>query len=212
MAAAFASFTAFGLGFAQIPLAIAAPPSASTDIAPKTAILPLVVEGELPDTDREALTNQLVEGLQRGSFEVVTPDQVVAAAGDKDCDKPACMTKIAEQTGATHIVRAVVQVVDRDYTVSVGLYDGKDGTKVLFGIRPEDLQLSSEGDGLPMTVEVVEFTGREVELFGARDDERICVLVRERTGLKPDETVWLKPNVERAHVFDADSGRSLYVN
>ena len=131
MAAAFASFTAFGLGFAQIPLAIAAPPSASTDIAPKTAILPLVVEGELPDTDREALTNQLVEGLQRGSFEVVTPDQVVAAAGDKDCDKPACMTKIAEQTGATHIVRAVVQVVDRDYTVSVGLYDGKDGTKVV---------------------------------------------------------------------------------
>lgn len=134
MAAALASITALALGFAQVPTAIAAPPdsgAASTDIAPKTAILPLVVQGELPDTDHEALTVQLVEGLQRGSFEIVTPDQVIAAAGEKDCDKPACMTKIAEKTGATHIVRATVEVVDRDYTVSVELYDGADGTKIV---------------------------------------------------------------------------------
>jgi hypothetical protein len=103
----------------------------TNDAAPKTAILPLVVEGELPDADRESLTNQLVEGLQRGSFEIVTPDQVVAAAGDGDCDKPGCMTKIAKKTGATHIVRASVEVVDRDYTVAVELYDGADGTRIV---------------------------------------------------------------------------------
>ena len=38
-----------------------------------------MVEGQLPDADRETLTNQLVEGLQRGSFEIVT---VKAQAGE----------------------------------------------------------------------------------------------------------------------------------
>jgi hypothetical protein len=125
--------TALALGIAHAPIVSAAPPSssASTDVAPKTAILPLVIEGELPETDRETLTNQLVGGLQRGSFEIVTPDQVVAAAGKDDCSKPGCMQKIAEQTGATHIVRAIVEVVDRDYTVRVELYDGSDGTKLV---------------------------------------------------------------------------------
>jgi TolB-like protein len=145
MVAACATATALALGLVQTPVVFAAPPaesaaepaaepaveSASTDVAAKTAILPLVVQGELPDTDRETLTSQLVEGLQRGSFKIVTPDEVTAAVGDGDCDKPGCMKKIAEQTGATHIVRATVEVVDRDYSVRVELFDGSDGTKIV---------------------------------------------------------------------------------
>lgn len=142
MAAAWATATALALGLAQVPLAFAGPPdgeapapvpapSMEEEPPPKTAILPLVVDGELPDADREALTNQLVEGLERGSFEIVTPDQVAAAVGDGDCSKPACMKKIAAKTGATHIVRTTLQVVDRDYTVGVELYDGTEGTKVV---------------------------------------------------------------------------------
>lgn len=124
--------TALALGLAHAPIVHAAEPSAaSSERAAKTAILPLVVEGELPETDRETLTSQLVGGLQRGSFEIVTPDQVIAAAGGGDCSKPNCMQKIAEKTGATHIVRAIVEVVDRDYTVRVELYDGSDGTKIV---------------------------------------------------------------------------------
>jgi TolB-like protein len=124
--------TALALGLAHTPIVSAAPPSSEvSEAAPKTAILPLVVEGELPDTDRTTLSEQLVGGLQRGSFEIVTPDQVVAAVGDGDCSKPNCMQKIAEKTGATHIVRAIVEVVDRDYTVRVELYDGSDGTKIV---------------------------------------------------------------------------------
>lgn len=124
---------ALALAIAHAPIVSAAPPSSaeSSDVAPKTAILPVVIEGELPETDRETLTNQLVDGLQRGSFEIVTPDQVVAAFGKDDCSKPNCMQKIAAQTGATHIVRAIVTVVDRDYTVRVELYDGSDGTKIV---------------------------------------------------------------------------------
>ncbi len=119
--------TALALGLA--PIVNAAPPS-SAEAGSKTAILPLVVEGELPDSDRESLTGQLVEGLQRGNFAVVTPDQVVATAGDGVCAKPACMQKIADETGAAYIVRASVEVVDRDYTVRVELY-GSDGSKIV---------------------------------------------------------------------------------
>ena len=143
-AAAVAWATAFALTLAHVPSVLAAPPSegeaeataapsmpASSDAAVKTAVLPLVIQGELPETDRATLTEQLVGGLERGSFAVVAPDAVVAAAGDGDCDKPGCMQKIAEKTGATHIVRATLEVVDRDYTVRVELYDGSDGSKIV---------------------------------------------------------------------------------
>ena len=124
--------TALALGLAHAPIVHSAPPSSSeSERALKTAILPLVVEGELPETDRQTLIDQLVGGLQRGSFEVVSPDQVIAAAGGGDCSKPGCMQKIADKTGASHIVRAIVEVVDRDYTVRVELYDGSDGTKIV---------------------------------------------------------------------------------
>jgi TolB-like protein len=152
-AAAVAWATAFALALAHAPLVAAAPPagkaskagskadtaapsmpaptSASIDSAIKTAVLPLVVEGQLPESDRASLTTQLVGGLERGSFAVVTPEQVSAAVGDGDCSKPACMQKIASATGATHIVRASVEVVDRDYTVRVELFDGTDGSKIV---------------------------------------------------------------------------------
>jgi hypothetical protein len=132
--AVWATATALALGLASFPfapIALAAPPDeAAAGETPRTAILPIVVDGTLPDSDRESLTNQLVEGLQRGSFEVVTPEQVSAAVGNDDCSKPGCMEKIAKQTGATHIVRAIVVVVDRDYTVKVELYDA-DGAKIV---------------------------------------------------------------------------------
>ena len=86
---------------------------------------------------------------------------------------------------------------------------GEDGIPVLYGIRPEDLHLGSERDGLPLTVDVVERTGREIEISGMRDGVRICVLLRERQRLSPGDTVWLRPNSARAHVFRADTGRNL---
>jgi multiple sugar transport system ATP-binding protein len=170
------------------------------------------------------VTHDQIEAMTLADKIVVMRDGYVEQIGapDRIYDRPA-NTFVAKFIGSPQMNMLPGVLRRRDGKVSVEFSDGihvevpgeqkgEDGTKVLFGIRPEDLQLSSEGDGMPMTVEVVEFTGREVELFGARDEERICVLVRERLGLKPEQTVWLKPNVERAHVFHADTGRSLYVN
>lgn len=97
----------------------------------KLAILPLVVEGTLSDVDSKSLTQSLISGLQRGAFTVLDPDQVLAADADAaTCDDAKCFQSIASKTGAGYVVRAVVTVRDRDYSVQVSLLSGADGQRV----------------------------------------------------------------------------------
>jgi len=94
----------------------------------KAAILPIAVEGEMSDADRDRLTQELVDGLQRGNFAIVSPTEVEAAVSNADsCDKKRCYSKIGDKTGASHIVRSVVTVNERDYDVSVALIDPANG-------------------------------------------------------------------------------------
>ena len=72
---------------------------------------------------------------------------------------------------------------------------------MLYGIRPEDFHLGGEEDGWRLTVELVEMTGREIEIYGTIDGVRICTLLRERQRLSPGDTIWLKPDSARAHLF-----------
>ncbi len=143
-----ASATALGLSVVTVPSDVQAavrapapdvPEPAEADAAPtakvvpiRAAVLPLVFEGEeLPDADRSELTGRLVEGLRRGEFDVVAPDEVLAAAPNAaTCRAADCYTSIASAAGATHVVRFVVQAQDRDYQVEVVLLDGKDGAQV----------------------------------------------------------------------------------
>ena len=83
------------------------------------------------------------------------------------------------------------------------------GRGVLYGIRPEDLRMVGEGEGFPLTLDVVETTGREIELFGSLGARRICVLLQARASVRPGETVWISPDPARAHIFDAESGARL---
>jgi hypothetical protein len=95
------------------------------------AILPLAVDGEISEVDETALTTELVDGLRRGAFGVVDPADVAradSAAGS--CANSECVKKIAAATGATHVVRARVVIEDRDYGVTVDLYDGGSGAVV----------------------------------------------------------------------------------
>ncbi|MEM7158606.1 MAG: PEGA domain-containing protein [Myxococcota bacterium] len=108
-----------------------APASSDDADAPNTraAILPLVVEGdEMPEADQQQLTGKLVEGLQRGDFEVAEPGEVVAAVPSAGtCSAAECYAEIAKATDASHIVRAVVHAEDRDYRVEMSLADGATG-------------------------------------------------------------------------------------
>lgn len=104
------------------------PTVATAQAGPTAAILPIRVDGELPEADRIQLTQRLVEGLQLGDFGVVAPQDVVAASSEaKDCGEADCAKKVAVAVGATQVVRTVVTVVDRDYEVNVSLLDGETG-------------------------------------------------------------------------------------
>ncbi len=76
------------------------------------------------------------------------------------------------------------------------------GDTVFYGVRPEDMKLSADGEGMPFEIDVVETTGREIELFGHLDGKQLCILLTDRRVVRPGETVWLKPDLERVHLFD----------
>jgi hypothetical protein len=143
-----ASATALGLSVANLSIIALGPtlvhaapgvpepagssPSSAEAIPIRAAILPLAVEGdELPAADRAELTGRLVEGLERGDFDVIAPDDVLSKApAAATCRAADCYTSIARDTGSTHVVRAVVKAQDRDYQVEVVLVDGKSGAQV----------------------------------------------------------------------------------
>lgn len=129
------STLAIGEALAAAPrpvLAAAAPSEGPPQRAGGTlAILPMVVEGTLSDADQTTLTQALINGLQRGNFTVLAPEQVLAAdSGAASCSNAVCYKSIATKTSSTYIVRAVVTVRDRDYNVHVDLFNGSDGQRL----------------------------------------------------------------------------------
>lgn len=116
------------MSVAEAGLAPTDDPTASSDAGATAAVLPLSIEGELSEVDRETLAGRLVAGLERGSFGVIAPGQVAAAAPNAGgCADAACFSKVAGATQATHLVQTKVTVQDRDYQVEVALIDGADG-------------------------------------------------------------------------------------
>lgn len=111
----------------EAPASAAADDGGSDDegAATKAAILPVVVEGDpMPEADVDKLAGRLVDGLERGAFEVVAPAQVAESSpGAESCNDSECFAGVAKATGASHVVRAVIKVDDRDYQVRMILAD-----------------------------------------------------------------------------------------
>lgn len=82
-----------------------------------------------------------------------------------------------------------------------------DGQPVVYGIRPEHLELGRSG--LEATVAVVEPTGPETLVFLRSGGQDLVALFRERHDFKPGQKVHLKPREELAHLFDTQSGARL---
>ena len=85
----------------------------------------------------------------------------------------------------------------------------ENGQEVVFGTRPEHLDLAQGGDGLPATVSVVEPTGADTQVFAKFGGTEMTAVFRERHDFRAGEAIRLKPDLERAHVFDAGTGRTL---
>ena len=105
------------------------------------------------------------------------------------------------------------------------------GNKVTVGVRPEDLDISSTGEGLPVQVDVVEELGADAYIYGTTDvGEKVDIddpdlrgedkaarggdaIIARTDGRRPPtrgETVHLKPSgAGHVHFFDIATGARL---
>jgi multiple sugar transport system ATP-binding protein len=86
---------------------------------------------------------------------------------------------------------------------------GQIGQAVHYGIRPGDISLATDGQGIPAQVVVIEPTGAETELLLQVGDARLVLVMHGRTAAQPEDTVHLRVDTANAHVFDAASGQRL---
>ena len=87
--------------------------------------------------------------------------------------------------------------------LSTGATSGS--SSVVFGIRPEHLQLVAPdvAGAIHGTVAVVEPTGSETTVIVESEAGRLTALIRERVNLTPGQALQLKPVVGCGHVFDS---------
>jgi multiple sugar transport system ATP-binding protein len=82
---------------------------------------------------------------------------------------------------------------------------GRDGQKVVYGIRPEHLDLT-DGAGLPSEVVVVEPTGAEILVFTHMAGQEVAVVFKERHKFRPGDKISLTPHPGTIHLFDKETG------
>ncbi|HEY1998359.1 sn-glycerol-3-phosphate ABC transporter ATP-binding protein UgpC [Paraburkholderia sp.] len=95
-----------------------------------------------------------------------------------------------------------------DLMLPVPLVNATHGQEVVYGVRPEHLQIGGV-DGMPFALEVVEPTGAATELFGTVAGEPCCVLLNGRTDVRAGTTIALHAAPEKVLIFDRASGRRL---
>ena len=86
-------------------------------------------------------------------------------------------------------------------------------TKVTIGVRPEDVKVSTSGDGLQVAVDLVEELGADGYLYGHTeiDGSRVDIVARVDGRVHPDagDTVFITPKPDHIHAFDIESGDRL---
>jgi multiple sugar transport system ATP-binding protein len=99
---------------------------------------------------------------------------------------------------------------------------GSTGNEVIVGMRPEDVQVTTDADGLELVVDVVEELGADayvyatpasngVQLEGG-DEGLAKPFIARVDGRKVPEKgskIFVHPNADHMHVFDKDSGARL---
>jgi multiple sugar transport system ATP-binding protein len=91
--------------------------------------------------------------------------------------------------------------------LAIGAVPAQAGRAVVYGIRPEHLELA--GDGIPADVAVIEPTGSETQIVARHGCGEIVAAFRERHQVKPGERIHLRPRPLAAHLFDAQTGARL---
>ena len=82
-----------------------------------------------------------------------------------------------------------------------------DGRSVIYGIRPEHLSLADEG--IEAQVQVVEPTGAEIQVVSRIGTRDVMAIFRERHPFRPRDTIRLRFDPARVHLFDAKTGQRV---
>ena len=87
-------------------------------------------------------------------------------------------------------------------------------TEVTVGLRPEALEVNTEGDGIPVQIDLVEELGSESYVYAHVDREsgdavELVARSAERRPGRIGETVALRMSGETVHVFDPGTGERL---
>ncbi|MFJ7289018.1 ABC transporter ATP-binding protein [Curtobacterium sp. AB451] len=85
--------------------------------------------------------------------------------------------------------------------------------QITVGIRPEDVVVAQSGEGLPVTVDVVEELGADGYLYGHADvnGSRVDIVARVDGRSHPSigDTIVVTPKQGHVHAFDTESGERL---
>lgn len=89
------------------------------------------------------------------------------------------------------------------------LNEKNDGQSIQLGIRPSDLTISHDGEGISAHVNVVEMTGDMTLIHLQYLGTRIHLQHHGRIDVKSGDVIKINFDPERAHLFDANTGKRL---
>jgi len=108
--------------------------------------------------------------------------------------------KLRHINGSTAIeLRDAVIITVKDYLV------GNEGQEALFGTRPEHLIIDPAGQ-ITVTANVIEPTGADTFVSCELASTPMTIVFHERMNIVPGQTLKLRPDVSKCHLFDAASG------
>ena len=86
-----------------------------------------------------------------------------------------------------------------------------DGQPVVYGVRPEHLEIADEGDpkGIPCEVLVVEPTGSDTMVVVKMAGKTVSAMFRERHAFRPGTMIKLRAQPGAIQLFNADKGTRL---
>ena len=91
---------------------------ASADDAPRVAVLPAMVEGDVPADVQRDLNKRVKKALRSDSYELVDAEPEGGA-----CKNYECIRNVAKTAGARYVVVPSIATIEHDYGIAVYVYD-----------------------------------------------------------------------------------------
>jgi multiple sugar transport system ATP-binding protein len=173
------------------------------------------------------VTHDQVEAMTMGDRVAVLKDGIL-----QQCDTPRRMYDhpsnvfVAGFIGSPAMNLLEAPVVDGGvdvggFTMPVSRENlAKAGPRVTVGVRPEDLEMSDDGTGIPVTVDVVEELGADAYIYGSTQAKQVdatgevedAPFIARVDGRRPPEkgqVVHLAPKSGHIHVFNSETGERI---